>query len=73
MIKYLKTEDEISYDLPIIKRNDITVQHDLSCECGSLCLFVLVQLSRDIPFSEIMSYLENRYHSFPTPPLTIKY
>ena len=70
LLYYLKTADELNNDLPAIKCNAVTVQHDQSNECGSLCLFTLKQLSNGIPFSEIIQNLEKRY--FENKPLKLK-
>ena len=69
LLKYLKSDSEFNQDLPTIKRNSSTVQHDHSSECGSLCLYVLKQLSAGIPFPDILLFLEKRYHKIPTTPL----
>lgn len=61
ILQYLKTNRELEYDLPAIKQNAVTVQHDLSNECGSLCLFVLKHLSNGIIFSVILETLQERY------------
>ena len=66
LLKYLKSDLEFSKDLPVIKRNALTVQHDQSTECGSLCLFVLKKLSLGVPFQEIIIFLDKRYHKLPT-------
>ena len=55
LLHYLKSQSELEEDLPAVKCNAITVQHDQSTECGSLCLYVLKQLSMGINF------LETRY------------
>ena len=34
--RYLKTDKELKTDQPVIKRSAITVQHDLSKECGHI-------------------------------------
>ena len=70
LLYYLKTDDELINDLPAIKCNAVTVQHDQSNECGSLCLFTLKQLSNGIPFSKIIQNLEKRY--FENKPLKLK-
>jgi len=62
IMQYLKTHHELILDIPIIKRNAVTVQHDTSNECGSLCLFVLKHLSRGDSFSSILETLQDRYH-----------
>ena len=66
LLKYLKSDSEFDQDLPTIKRNSITVQHDESSECGSLCLFVLKQLSVGMSFPDIIIFLDKRYHKIPT-------
>ena len=72
LLKYLKTDLEFFQDLPVVKRNALTVQHDKSSECGSLCLFVLKYLSLDIPFQDIILLLDKRYHKLPTNTLKIR-
>ena len=69
LLCYLKTLTELEQDLPAIKCNAITVQHDQSDECGSLCLYVLKQMSKGILFSDILEFLEMRYNKIPTTPL----
>ena len=71
LLRYLKTPIELDEDLPAIKCNAITVQHDQSKECGSLCLYVLKEMSRGFTFSSILEYLETRYNELPTPDLVI--
>ena len=72
LLCYLKTPSELERDLPAIRCNAITVQHDQSDECGSLCLYVLKQMSRGTSFSSILQLLEMRYSKISTPPLSIK-
>ena len=72
LLKYLKTDSEFSKNLPVIKRSALTVQHDQSSECGSLCLYVLKQLSLGTPFEDIIIFLDKRYHKLPTAALKIK-
>ena len=71
LLKYLKTDSEFSKNLPVMKRNALTVQHDKSSECGSLCLFVLKYLSLGTPFQDIILLLDKRYHKLPTNTLKI--
>ena len=71
LLKYMKSDLEFSKDFPVIKRSALTVQHDQSSECGSLCLFVLKKLSQGIPFQDIIIFLDKRYHKLPTNPLKI--
>ena len=71
LLRYLKSDDEFTQDLPMIKRNSLTVQHDQSSECGSLCLYVLKQLSLGISFQDIIDFLDKRYHRRPTTPLIV--
>ena len=61
LMQYLKSNRELELDLPVIRRNAVTVQHDKSTECGSLCLFVLKHLANGIPFSKILEILQERY------------
>ena len=63
MMQYLKSNRELELDLPAIRQNAVTVQHDISNECGSLCIFVLKQLSNGIPFSKILETLQDRYRN----------
>ena len=72
LLKYLKSASEFDQDLPAIKRNSITVQHDESSECGSLCLFVLKQLSEGMSFPDIIIFLDKRYHKIPSTLLKCK-
>ena len=61
LVKYLKTYEEMREGLPVILQNALVVQHYQN-ECGSLCLYVLKQLSRGVPFSEILTFLHRRYY-----------
>ena len=61
MIKYLKTDNELKNDKPVIKRSAVTVQHDKSSECGALCLYILKQMSDGVQFSVILERLLKRY------------
>ena len=70
MIKYLKTPEE--YDLPVIKRSAVTVQHDDSSECGALCLYVLKNLSEGREFAAILEKLLKRYKKSTRSNLTIQ-
>ena len=72
LLNYLKTSVELAQDLPCIIRNAITVQHDESSECGSLCLFVLKKLTSGIPFPEILTSLASRYEKRWNDPLEIE-
>ena len=63
LLHYLKSQSELEEDLPAVKCNAITVQHDQSTECGSLCLYVLKQLSIGISFANIIVFLETRYRN----------
>ena len=66
LLTYLKTYEEMKNNTPVIRQSAVTVQHYESKECGSLCLFVLKKLSENVKFSEILTYLSERYHhSFP--------
>ena len=71
MMQYLKSNRELELDLPAIRQNAVTVQHDISNECGSLCIFVLKQLSNGIPFSKILETLQDRYRNNNSIPLII--
>ena len=57
-------------ELPI-KRCAITVQHDSSKECGSLCLYVLYFLFHGVKFCDILYSLQKRYKSQTQKPLII--
>ena len=72
ILQYLKTNRELEFDLPAIKQNAVTVQHDLSNECGSLCLFVLKHLSDGTLFSEILKMLQERYEKNKGNPLIVE-
>ena len=72
MLQYLKSSQEFELDLPVIKQNAVTVQHDISSECGSLCLFFLKHLSNGIPFFKILVELQERYKKNKSLPLIIK-
>ena len=72
LLKYLKSDLEFNHNLPVIKRNSLTVQHDQSSECGALCLYVLKQLSLGTPFPDIILFLNKRYQKLPTAPLIIE-
>ena len=61
MMRYLKTYKEFIEGVPVIHQNALVVQHYQN-ECGSLCLYVLKQLSNGVSFSEILTLLRNRYH-----------
>ena len=61
LLKYLKKSSE--YNSLVIRRSAVTVQHDRSSECGSLCLYMLKQLSRGVEFSVILSRLAARYEN----------
>ncbi len=72
LLCYLKTSTEMIEEIPAIKCNAVTVQHDQSIECGSLCLYLLKQMSEGIPFSHIIEFLEKRYNKIPTPDLFVQ-
>ena len=72
LLTYLKTSMELTEDTPCIIRNAVTVQHDESSECGSLCLFVLKRLSSGITFPDILTFLESRYNKRSSEPLKIE-
>ena len=57
-------------DLKVI-RSAITVQHDLSKECGALCLYVLYFWSKKVNFADILFTLQRRYRETTQRPLTI--
>ena len=60
LIAYLKTYEELREGRPVIQQSALIVQHYQN-ECGSLCLFVLKELSRGIPFWEILNFLRQRF------------
>ena len=68
---YLKTEEEMKLDQGVIKRSVVTIQRDATTECGALCLFVLFHLTRGVPFSVILTTLQERYHRKRNSPLVI--
>ena len=72
LLHYLKTSAEINLDLPAIRRNSVMVQCFGSHECGSLCLYVLKMLTRNVSFSMVLSTLAKRFLHSPTSSLTIK-
>ena len=72
LLTYLKTPLEMKWDAAVIHRSAVMVQHIDTDECGSLCLYMLKQLSNGEPFSKILSSLLQRFHATPIPPLTIK-
>ena len=69
---YLKTE-EMKLDQAVIKRSDITVQHNSITECGALCLFVFFHLTRGIPFPVTLTTLRERHNRKKNPRLVIKH
>ena len=69
ILQYLKTPQELILDIPVIKRNAVTVQHDTSNECGSLCVYVLKHLSNGRSYSSILETLQDRYQN--PRPLTV--
>ena len=60
LIAYLKTYEEMREGCPVIRQNALIVQHYQN-ECGSLCLYVLKQLSNGLPFCEILTFLRHRF------------
>ena len=71
LIKYLKTPREYHNALPVIQRSAIAVQHYGSSECGSLCLYVLKQMTNGKKYPKILLELGKRFTKIPTPPLII--
>ena len=69
--KYIKSTMQVASNAQIIHRNAVTVQHEQSEECGSLCLNVLKMLFNGIEFPEILTSLLERHETFPTPPLSV--
>ena len=61
LMRYLKTYKEMQEGRPIIRQNALVVQHYQN-ECGALCLYVLKELSKGVPFSEVLTFLRHRYH-----------
>ena len=72
MMQYLKSDRELELDLPVIRRNAVTVQHDTSNECGALCIFIIKHLSNGIPFYRILETLQDRYKKSQPFPLIIE-
>ena len=72
LLYYLKTSTEINLDLPAIRRSSVMVQRYGSNECGSLCLYVLKMLTRNLSFSMVLSTHAKRFLQSPTSNLTIK-
>ena len=72
LLYYLKTSTEINLDLPAIRCSSVMVQRYGSNECGSLCLYVLKMLTRNLSFSMVLSTLAKRFLQSPTSNLTIK-
>ena len=72
LLEYLKTPQEMTQNLAVIHRSAVMVQHIGTDECGSLCLFVLKKLSDGESFSEILTFLLNRFATSPSSPLVIK-
>ena len=62
LLTYLKSYEELNNNSPVIRQSAVTVQRYESNECGSLCLFVLKMLSEKVKFSEILTFLSQRYH-----------
>ena len=62
LLTYLKTYEELKNNSPVIRQSAVTVQRYESNECGSLCLFVLKKFSEKLKFSEIFTFLSQRYH-----------
>ena len=52
---HMKTEKEMKFDQRVVKWAVITVQHDVTSECGALYLFVLFHISRGVPFPAILT------------------
>ena len=48
-------------DKAVIKRSAVTVHHDISNECGALCLSVLYNLSKGEDFPHILRELQKRF------------
>ena len=70
VVKYLKTYEELKQGKPVIRQNALVVQHYRN-ECGSLCLYVLKELSEGVPFSHILDFLRHRYNH-PSGPLHVR-
>ena len=72
LIRYLKTPSELASDEPIIKTNATICQHDDTAECGSLCIYFIVQMvKRGKQFHSVIEDLHNRYLKKVTPRLKI--
>ena len=70
LIKYLKTYEELQEGKLVIRQNAAVVQHYQN-ECGSLCLYVLKELSKGVPFPKILTFLRHRYNH-PSGPLHVR-
>ena len=71
IIQYLKTKKEFRESKLVIKQSFATVQKDNSKECGSLCLFVIYNLSKGHKFESILNLLQDRYSLKLPYPLTL--
>ncbi len=55
--KYLKTPEEYKHNTPVIERNTDVVQKPNTNICGHLCIYVLDQLNKGIPYQDIINSL----------------
>ena len=55
--KYLKTPEEYKHNIPVIQRNTDIVQKPNTNICGHLCIYVLDQLNKGIPYQDIINSL----------------
>ena len=60
--RYMKTEEEFRDNIPVIQRNDVTVQRMDTKISGHLCLFVLTSIMRErFSFKQVMEQLNHAY------------
>ena len=71
LIRFLKNKQEYEQKTLCIKCNSLVVQKSGSTECGSLCLYFLVQITRGIPFDTILRTLHRRINRIRPPPLRV--
>ena len=56
--KYLKSEEELRENKPVIQRNTDIVQKVNTKICGQLCVYVLDSLSKGANFQDIINVLK---------------
>ena len=71
VIKSLKNRKQYLSKTPTIFCNSLVVQQEDSCECGSLCLFVLYYLNRGTSYNNILQFLHARVNKTNVQPLRI--